>query len=231
MAEWFIAPVSKTGRPLWVSGVRIPLPPLSFCSVATTPDWKSRASRLSIWNDNKVTTMTGVYDDKVEEAITAKLREHEATKLAAERRMETARNEVAEAEQAVEHWQFALEDYRRSHGLPPQSSTPSPVLEDEYSHMGPTELVQYWADRHEGEVVVKELAKLAVRVGMSPNYRHASSNIYAVVKRKGYEKIGPGHFKKFQNGDIHNPSLPSLCMVSSDSRSVTPAYVEEEFLH
>lgn len=140
--------------------------------------------------------MTDIYDEKVEEAIASKLHEHEATKLVAERKMEAARNEIAVAERAVEHWRFALEDYRQSHGLSARPSTPSPVLEAEYSLMGPTELVQHWADKHGGEVVVKELAKVAVNAGVFPSYRLGSSAIYAVVKRKKYVKVGPGHFKK-----------------------------------
>ena len=154
--------------------------------------------------------MISIYDEKVEGAITAKLHEHEATKLAAERKMEAARNEMAEAERAVEHWRFALEDYRQSHGLSASPSTPSPVLRAEYSQMGPTDLVQHWAEKHDGEVVVKELAKVGVNAGLFPNYRHASSAIYAVVKRKGYTKIGAGQFK---NLNMRTPKPPPFLRI------------------
>ena len=142
--------------------------------------------------------MYDIYDEKIEKVITSRLHEYEAVKLAAERRMEAARHEITEAEEAVNHWQFVLEDYRKSHGLPSQASTPSPVLEAEYSHMGPTELVEYWANKHDGEVVVKDLAKVAVNSGVCSDRRIGASMIYAVVKRKGYTRIAPGHFKKMQ---------------------------------
>ena len=121
---------------------------------------------------------------------------------------------MLEAERAVDHWRFALEDYRKSHGLTARLPNPVPVLEAEYSHMGPTELVQFWSVKHDGEVVVKNLAKFAVYAGMSPNYRLASSSIYAVVfQRKGYDKIGPGHFKKSGNPDGHYADRTPLPIV------------------
>ena len=159
--------------------------------------------------------MSDIYDEKMEQVIASKLHEHEATRLAAERKMEAARNEMFEAEQAVDHWRFALEDYRRSHGLPPRPLNPSPILEAEYSHMGPTELVEYWANKHDGEVMVKDLTKVAVNAGVFSDRRHGSSMIYAVVRRKGYRRIGPGHFKKMptsmhtQEGGGKNISLPA----------------------
>ena len=140
--------------------------------------------------------MTSVYDERIEEVIASKLHEHQAAKAAAERKLEAARKEMIDAEQAVEHWMFVLQDYRKSHGLSPHPPSPNPFMEAEYSHMGPTELVQYWAYKHGGEVIVKELAKVAVNAGVASSYRLASSAIYAVLKRKNYVKVGPGHFKK-----------------------------------
>ncbi len=159
--------------------------------------------------------MTDIYDERIEEAIASRLHEHEATKLVAERKMEAVRNEIAVEERAVEHWKFALEDYRKSHGLSPQSPSPSPVLEAEYSHMGPTELVQHWADKHGGEVVVKDLAKVGVNAGVFSSYRLGSSAIYAVVKRKKYVRVGPGHFKKpnYDNEQKAPLVIPSVVSV------------------
>ncbi|MDE2778712.1 MAG: hypothetical protein OXI91_03420 [Chloroflexota bacterium] len=158
--------------------------------------------------------MNSVYDDKIEEVIASKLHEHQAAKIAAERKLEAAHKEMIDAEQAVEHWMFALEDYRRSHGLPPHPPSPSPVLEAEYSHMGPTELVQHWAEKHGGEVVVKELAKVAFNAGVSSSYRLASSAIYAILKRKNYVKVAPGHFKK---PDYDNDQEAPIVVPSSRS--------------
>ena len=170
-------------------------------------------------SDNKVTAMFDIYDEKIEQVITSKLHEHEAATLAAKRKMEAARNEMTEAEQAVEHWRFALQDYRKSHGLPPQPPNPSPVLEAEYSHMGPTELVEYWADNHGGEVIVKDLARVAMNAGMFAQYRLASSSIYAVLKRKPFKKVSPGCFQRIENthsGNDRNIAIPLPAIVSFD---------------
>ena len=190
--------------------------------LAITPGRVSRGNRQSKGYDNSMTAITNTYDEKVEHVILQRLHEHESALRGAERRLELVMGELAEEVKAVEHWQFVLEDYRKLHGLSLQPVTLSPVLADEYSHMGPTELVQYWSDKHDGEVVVKDLAKVAVKAGMFPNYRHASSSIYAVVKRKGYEKIGPGYFKRTIHVNGHNPLIPAPHMVSLISRSVAP---------
>ena len=129
---------------------------------------------------------------------------HEHALRELEVRLVAIQEEMAEERKAVEHWTFAYTDYMKSRGLSPRSLTRNPVLEPEYAHMGPTELVQYWADKYDGEIVVKDLAKVAVDARMFPNYRYASSSIYAVVKRKGFAKVEPGHFRKTKQGNDRN---------------------------
>ncbi len=154
--------------------------------------------------------MFDIYDEKMEQLIRSKLHEHETAILTAERKMEVARKEMTEAEQAAQHYRFVLEDYRKSHGLPPNPPNPGPVAASEYSHMGPTELVEYWANKHDGEVVVRDLTNVALAAGVFSDRRHGGSMIYAVAKRKGYKKVGPGHFKKADrcNGDF--ATMPPL---------------------
>ena len=139
---------------------------------------------------------TQVHDDKVEQAIVSRIHAHEAAKQAAERQLNAAREAVARAERAVSNWRFALEDYRTACGLPAKSDVVSPILANEYSAMGPTELVEYWAEKHDGLVVIKDLAKEGVKAGIFPTYRHGSSAVYAVVKRKAYDKVAPGCFRR-----------------------------------
>ena len=161
--------------------------------------------------------MTTIYDENVEQAIRGRLHEHEAVKQAAERKLVAARNIITEEEQAIAHLQFVLEDYRRSNGLPSQPDKPSPVLEAEYSHMGPTDLVKYWADNHGGEVIVKDLARVAINAGMFAQYRYAASSIYAVLKRKPFEKVSPGYFRRIENthsGNGPNIAIPLPVIVS-----------------
>ena len=161
--------------------------------------------------------MTGVYDENVEQAIRERLHDYEATRQAAEQRLITVQHTIEEADRAIAHISFFLEDYRKAHGLPPRSDKPSPVLATEYSHLGPTDLVQYWADKHGGDVVVKELARVAVNAGIFDQYRNAASSIYGVLKRKPFDKVEPGHFKR---QEFHTPvngySLPWPTAISMD---------------
>ena len=150
-----------------------------------------------------MTDIHGV-DVDLEEIFVDKLYEHEHALRELEVRLAAIQEEMAEERKAVEHWTFAYTDYMKSRGLSPRNLTRNTVLEPEYAHMGPTELVQYWSDKHAGEVVVKDLAKVAVNARMFPNYRYASSSIYAVVKRKGFVKVGPGHFRKTKQGNDRN---------------------------
>ena len=174
--------------------------------------------------------MFDIYDEKIEQLFTSRLHQYEAVKQMAELRMESARIEICEAEEAIKHWRFAIEDYRKSHDLPSQPSTPNPFLEAEYSHMGPTELAEYWANKHDGEIVVKELVKVAMDAGVFSNYRHGSSMIYATAKRKGYTRIAPGHFKKILTSmhpeDVDGKNIP-MPVASSEpiGVSTSPLYV------
>ena len=161
--------------------------------------------------------MTDIYNENVEQAIRGRLHEYEAAKQAADRKLVAVRNIIAEEEQAIAHLQFVLEDYRKSHGLPSQPDKPSPVLEAEYSHLGPTDLVKYWADNHGGEVIVKDLAHVVINAGMYTDYRHAASTIYAVLKRKPFDKVGPGHFKRQEfHTPVNGHSSPLPTAISMD---------------
>ena len=137
-----------------------------------------------------------VYDEGVERMMRERLWAHEAVRDVARRELAQVWSMIEEEDRVVTHVSFILSDYRRGCGLPPVSNDLSPVLAREYSHMGPTELVQYWADNHEGEVVVKELAWTALRAGIFSNYHGAFSSIYMVLKRKPFDKIGAGRFRR-----------------------------------
>ena len=141
-----------------------------------------------------------MYNEVVEREVLAKLREHEQAKQAAQRRITTAEAEVEEANQAIEAYRFVLNDYRKQAGISPMAFEHSSVLEAAFKHLGPTELVDYWARRHGGDVVVKDLTKAALAAGKFKKYRNAYSAITSVVKRKKYEYVGEGHYRKRSNG-------------------------------
>ena len=137
-----------------------------------------------------------MYEKNVEEALLAMLHKYQAAKHTAERKLAAVREEVVETEQAITHAQFMWEAYRKEYGLPTHIINHSPVMEDTYAHMGPTELVERWAGQHEGEVIIKELTRVGLSAGIFKKYNNGASSIYTVLKRKKYEQISPGRYKK-----------------------------------
>ena len=173
--------------------------------------------------------MTIYFDEKVEQTLLELLYTYETAKRDAERKLIKAREEVEDKEQAMIHARFMINEYRKQCGLPVQTTHRSPMLNDEYANLGPTELVDYWADQHDGEVIIKELTHVGLAVGTFTKYRNGASAIYAVLKRKPYKKIAPGHFKKIQtsmplqNGDGKNMPLP---VANSDPIIVSASQLE-----
>ena len=145
-----------------------------------------------------------MYSKAVEQTLVDNLHRYEKAKQRAEEKIIEARHQIEEADQAIAHWQFALDDYRKASGQPTDKHYISPTMEQEYGRKTPTELVEHWANKHDGEVVVKELTRVGLRVGAFKKYRNGASSIYSVLKRRKYEKVGPGHFRKplNQNGNF-----------------------------
>ena len=141
--------------------------------------------------------MITVYDEEVERTIRERLYAHEAAKQSAEREVVVAREVIEEEDEAISHLWFVLADYRRMHGLRACSGAVSPVLAAEYGHLGPTELVERWADGHGGEVRVKELAGICMDAGAAfRDVWSAYASVYAVLRRKNFVKLGPGRFAR-----------------------------------
>ena len=166
--------------------------------------------------------MTDTYSEKVENALLDMLYTHQAAKQAAERKLEAAKDAAEAEELAIAHCQYVVDDYRRVHGMPIQATGVSPVLANEFAHMGPSEFVMHWAAKHDGEVVVKELARVATEAGMFSSRRAASSSIYGVVRRKPFDKVGPGHFKKKAQYNVRVEFLPK------QPRSSTPPWLIDQ---
>ena len=158
-----------------------------------------------------------MYSSKVEEEILSMLHELEAEQVDAERRLEIARTNLLAKEQQVASVRFALERYREKYGIPVEPIE-SPVREAEYAHLGPVGMVDHWANKHGGDVIVRDLVQELLRAKAYPIYRKAYSVIYpTLLKSKRYEKIGPGCFRKVEPATIqHNGHHPSMSLVQEE---------------
>ena len=80
-------------------------------------------------------------------------------------------------------------------GLDPVVLKDNAGLANGFKGKGPTQLVAYWAGKHDGHVIIKDLAKALIAAGRFKKYRNAYSSINAVVRRKQYSKVKAGHFQ------------------------------------
>ena len=118
----------------------------------------------------------------------------------------SAQESIKKEDQAIEHMSFCLEEYRRECGMPARSENIVPALVDEYSHLRPVEVIHYWADRHNGDVIIKELTRTLRDAGVFTDPRAASATIHTAASRDAaFRKIKPGHFRK----DIAHVEYPS----------------------
>ena len=150
-----------------------------------------------------------MYDEKVVKEVLELLRDHEEAKQSAQRRLTVAQAEIEEATQNIQACHDVLNSYRKKYGIPGKAVEESPVLEAEFRLLGPTELVEIWASKHDGVVIVKDLTKAALAAGKFKKYRNAYSAITSVVRRKGYVKVGEGHYRKRDKLPKGNGTFPT----------------------
>ena len=143
-----------------------------------------------------------MYDELFVKTALKRLHELEQAKEAAQIRLTTAQAEINEVNEAIDAYRLVVNRERKEAGIPPKPFEHSPVLESEFKRLGPTELVEYRANKHDGNVVVKDLTKAALAAGKFKKYRNAYSAITSVLKRKNYEHVGEGHYRKITNGKV-----------------------------
>jgi hypothetical protein len=137
--------------------------------------------------------------DEFEQNIKQRIAELEREKQEAEHRLQEAQDTVNDRENRLSHWYGALRDYQERSGLPVRDAEEGQDALDEYARLGPTQMVDLWARTHDGEVTIKDMVPVMLRVGAYKDYRSAYSSIRATItRRRDYERIGPGHYKSIQ---------------------------------
>lgn len=115
----------------------------------------------------------------------------------AERDIQRAQEALAEKEQELSHWQGAMRSFRQRRGYPADEVDYRPVITDEYTTLGPTDMIRLWSKTHGGEVIMTELCERAVLSGAYKTKKQASSNLSAVIrKHKSFTWIAPGHYRQ-----------------------------------
>lgn len=121
----------------------------------------------------------------------------ENEKIQAERRVEEAKRVIQEKELEIAANYKLLERYRRSHGLPSVPVDHSPSLAAEYAALSPNQMIDRWADKHDGIVIARELTRTVLAAGVYKTYKLASGSVYSTLgRRKDYIKMAPGTFQR-----------------------------------
>ena len=137
--------------------------------------------------------------------------EHELSE--AERCLKLAEEAVRGKERNLETLKGALEVLQERNALP--VALPLVVAHSEaisapvngYGSLGPTEMVERWAAEHEGNVVVKDVVKVAIQAGSYKHYRSAYNSLLSTVRRReDFEQIGPGRFRAIREESSQAPS-------------------------
>jgi hypothetical protein len=150
-----------------------------------------------------------------EQETLALLHDAEMQKRNAELAREKAELTIQCNERLIDGLRLSLQQYRNKYRLP-NTQIPSPVSEEEYGHLGPSAAVEQWADRHNDEVSIKELAGELLRTRIYKDSRVAYNSVYTVLKRnRNFSKVRPGLYKRMvtsTNPALVNPGAPALPM-------------------
>ena len=131
-----------------------------------------------------------------EQETVALLHDAEVQKRNADLALEKVLKEIQSIEQIIAGCRVTLEQYRKKYGYT-NGPIPSPIVDEEYGHLGPSAAVAQWAARHDGEVVIKELAGELLRTHTYKDYRVAYNSVYTVLKRDAnFTKVKPGRYKR-----------------------------------
>ena len=142
-----------------------------------------------------------------EQEILVMINDMEREKQAAQNTLEVARATIAEKEEELTASIAILKRYRKKHGLPTNLTDPNPEPISQYANLGPGRMIDLWATMHDGEVVVKEVVRVALDAGVYKHYRQAYSILQSTARRrKGYERVGPGHYRRAENRNGHSPA-------------------------
>ena len=116
-----------------------------------------------------------------------------------EARLAGLREQLEVLQDKRDSWSKVLVLYLEEHGLLLEEE-PTSVL-DIYEKLGPSEMVERWADEHDGIVVIKELVNIAVASGAYRKRQSARNSLDSTIrKKKGFRWLAPGIFERAGQG-------------------------------
>jgi hypothetical protein len=139
-----------------------------------------------------ITFNMNVYDEKWVQITLQLIRQLQEERQNAQRRLQNAQRDIEEAEHHLAALDTAMRAYRRIAGLPPD---PMPAESpDEYRNLTAKEMLLKWADFHNGQIAVKEVAKGLTALGLFRTEKQALGTLYPTVRRAPhvFRQLGRG---------------------------------------
>lgn len=134
-----------------------------------------------------------------EQQTLALIRKLEQDRLVkAEQRLSAAQRNYELVRGQIETLRGALDIYRSEHGIEqPSADTYDAAELASYHGMSPREMLQRWADTHDGELVMKEIARFLTAAGLFRDEIQAAGTLYPTVRRlEGFRKTGRGLYRR-----------------------------------
>ena len=100
-----------------------------------------------------------------------------------EARLLALQGEKEQLRYRMECTEVILGEYRRKYEIARNSIDHNPVLESEYAHLRPSDIIQRWASKHDGHIVMRDLCRAMVAAGIYPEYQPAAATLYSVLRR------------------------------------------------
>ena len=130
------------------------------------------------------------------------LRDIERERQRAEQDIVDAQLRLAASERNIEAIRVTLDAYRAKYKLP-NEPIPDTATQTEYAPLGPSAMVERWADSHEGDLILKVAAREMMQNGLFRNYNTAYNSLRSTVARKRhFSKVGPGVYRRVRRPEI-----------------------------
>lgn len=115
----------------------------------------------------------------------------------AEERLATSQRGVEVVREQIRALYMALDIYRSEHGLPRLTAAQlDPREVERYHGLVPREMLERWAEEHDGLVVMKDAAAFLSAAGFFRDMTQATGTLYPTVRRAEFDKVGRGVYRQ-----------------------------------
>jgi hypothetical protein len=205
VAEWLIASVLKTaGPPGPTSSNLVP----SANTIAHVYGASSSGSSRQTMAQNTGALAPGkgvgqMDNARIAEAeILSLMDDAEQVKRRAEQRIVSAQRDLVAADQELVSLQVTLDAIRRKHGIiPPERAAVSTKEAAEYFGKSTRQMAFLWAERHDGEIVLRDMCRFFAAAGLFTSPVQAHGTMGKTIRRMSeFQSVARGVYRLRERG-------------------------------